>query len=104
MNRTQKRQLQAYLHFRDKPMSVLGLILFNWRIFLLLIVAGAATVGVMLYFHSTFQAWLFGVAYGSFLLRDLGHYIRWSRTWPLTSQLLDWPKVERMASENRLAA
>ena len=85
-------------------MSVLGLIRFNWRIFLAIIVMAVASVGAMLYYREEFHAWLLGVAFGAVLLRDLGQCIKWSRTWPLTSELLDWSKVERMASENGLAA
>ena len=104
MNRTQKRQLQAYLHFRNKPMSVLAIVCFNWRVFLLIVSAGIASVGYMLYLRSTFYAWLFTAFYGAALLRDLGRCIQWSRTWPMTHELLNWSKVERLAAENRLAA
>ena len=85
-------------------MSVLGLIRFNWHIFLIVIAVGAATVGAMLYFQQESYAWLFGVAYTTILLRDLGQFHRWSQTWPLTRELIDWAKVERLASDNRLAA
>jgi hypothetical protein len=104
MNRIQRRQLQAYLHFRNKPMSVLSIIRFNWRVFLLIVAAGAASVGLMLYLDSPFYAWLFTAAYGAALLRDLGRCIQWSRTWPMTNRLLDWSKVEQLASENGLTA
>jgi hypothetical protein len=104
MNRAQKRQLQAYIHFRDKRMSLPALIQFNWRIFSLVAAAGVGSVGSMLYFHAIFQAWVLAAAYGAIMLRDIGQCIRWSRTWPMTNELLDWAKVERLALENNLGA
>jgi hypothetical protein len=99
MNRVQKRQLHAFLHFRHRTMSVPALVAFNWRIFLLLFVAGGATVGACLYYGMEAQAGLFAVAYGALVLRDLAHLRRASRVWPMTREILDWSKVERMAAE-----
>ena len=104
MNRAQRRQLQAYMHFRDKRMSVLALIRFNWRIFSILAVAGAGSVESMLYFHAIFHAWVLAAAYGAIILRDIGQFVRWTRTWPMTRELLDWSKVEQLALENNLGA
>ena len=103
MNRVQKRQLQAYLHFRAKRMSVLALFRFNWRMLLILVIAGAATVGYMLYNDDHFLASVFAAAYFAVLVRDFGQCLRWSRTWEMNRQLLDWSKIERLASENGVA-
>jgi hypothetical protein len=103
MNRAQKRQLQAYMHFHHRPMSVLALIRFNWRVLLLAGMAGLTTVGLMLFFNDVFFASVFGAAYAGILGRDLGQFIRWSRTWEMTRELLDWSKLERLASESGVA-
>ena len=102
MNRAQKRQLHAYLHFRDKRMTVFALIRFNWRVLLLVVMAGLSTVAFMLYCGDVLSAELFAAVYIGVLLRDLGQFIRWSRTWVMSRELMDWPKVERIASENRI--
>jgi hypothetical protein len=102
MTRTERRQLQAYLHFRDRPMSVLALVRFNWRIFALVVAMGLASVAVTLAAGVPFMAWILGVAYGTIALRDIGQCLRSSRTWSMTRELLDWPKVERLALENGL--
>ena len=104
MNRVQKRQLQAYLHFRNKRMTLLDLIRFNWRIFLLITGLGTISVIVMLYLDQPFWAWIFGVAYGAIILRDIGHCIRWWRTWPMINEILDWDKIEILASDIGIAA
>ena len=54
MNRVQKRQLVAYMHFRNKEMTVANLILFNWRTFAMTSLLGAFTVGGMLLVSSPF--------------------------------------------------
>ena len=104
MNRAKKRQLQAYLRFRGKPMSVFGLVRFNWQMLLNVAVIAAASVGLMIYIENPFMAWLFGSAYVACVLRDLGYFLKWSLSWPFTSELLDWSKVKRLASENGIAA
>ena len=104
MNRAQKRQLQAYLHFRNKRMSVLALIRFNWRIFLLMVALGVISAEYMLWLQQPFFAWLYGFACSAVVLRDIGQCIRWSRTWPMTKELLDWSKVEQLALKSGLAA
>lgn len=81
-------------------MSVPSLIRFNWPVFLWMALAGAGTVGIMLRLDNVFLAWVFGVAYGAIVLRDLGQCLRWSLTWPMTKELIDWAKVERLAAEN----
>ena len=104
MSRVQKRQLLAYLHFRNREMSVGALLLFNWRIFALTALLGFGTVLVMFLVVSPFWAWLFAAAYGAIFLRDVGLCIRWWRVWPMTRDLLDWTRVEHLAREHGLAA
>ena len=100
MNRAQKRQLQTWLYFRDRRMTVFALIRFNWRVLLLVVMAGLSTVAFMLYCGDVLSAELFAAVYIGVLLRDLGQFIRWSRTWVMSRELMDWPEVERLASEN----
>ena len=104
MNRIQKRQLVAYLHFRDKEMTVANLILFNWRIFAMTSLIGALTVVGMLLLSTQFFAWIVSAVYAAVILRDLGQCIRWWRVWPMTKEVLDWQSIERLAKENGLAA
>lgn len=85
-------------------MSVIALIGFNWHILVIIAAAGASTVGAMLFLGNVFLACMFGAAYGAMMLRDIGHYIRWSRTWPMTRELIDWARAERLAAENGLIA
>ena len=104
MNRAQKRQLQAYLQFRGKPMSVFALVCFNRRMLINVTAIAAAAIGLMIYLANPFMVWLFVSAYVAIVLRDLGYFLKWSLAWPFTSELLDWSKVEQLASENGIAA
>src|SRR3546814_6570 len=104
MNRTKKRQIQAYLRFRGKPMSVLALIRFNWQMLRNVTAIACAAIGFMIYFENSFMAWLFGSAYVAIVLRDFGYFLKWSLSWPFTSELLDWSKIEKIAKDNGIAA
>jgi len=99
MTRAQRRQLIACLYFRDRTMSVVALMLFNWRGFAIFLVLGGATVAAALLVGSHLMAWVFGAAYAGMILRDIGHCVRVARAWPLSKQLLDWPRIEEMARE-----
>src|SRR3546814_15351171 len=76
MNRTKKRQIQAYLRFRGKPMSVLALIRFNWQMLRNVTAIACAAIGFMIYFENSFMAWLFGSAYVAIVLRDFGYFLK----------------------------
>ena len=99
MTRAQRRQLIACLYFRDRTMSVAALMRFNWRGFAIFLVLGGATVAAALLVGSHLMAWVFGAAYAGMILRDIGHCVRVARAWPLSKQLLDWPRIEEMARE-----
>jgi hypothetical protein len=104
MTRTQKRQLQVYLHFKQRPMTVAGLIRFNWR--QLAGLYGLLTVAVSFSFASgdLFWGWLYVAASAPVLFRDLGNFIRWSRAWPLTAAVLNWERIEQLAAEQGVAS
>lgn len=97
MNRMQHRQLQLYLHFRNRDVSVSAMFHFNWRIYTVILATAVLTMSAMLYVGLPTGAELIGAAYVVLVLRDVGYFRRMKRTWPLTRELLDWPKVERMA-------
>ena len=99
MTRAQRRQLIACLYFRDRTMSVVALMRFNWRGFAIFLALGSATVAAALLVGSHLMAWVFGAAYAGMILRDIGHCVRVARAWPLSKQLLDWPRIEEMARE-----
>ena len=84
-------------------MSVFALVQFNWQMLLLVTAIGVAAIGLMIYLEYPFMAWLFGSAYVAIVLRDLGYFLKWSLAWPFTRELLDWSKIERIASENGIA-
>ena len=103
MTRAEKRQLQVYVHFKKRPMTVARLIRLNWR--QLAGMYGFLTIGASYFFASgdLFWGWLCVAASVPVLLRDLGNFIRWSRAWPLTTTVLNWEQIERLAAEQGIA-
>jgi hypothetical protein len=104
MTRAQKRQLQVYLYFKQRPMTVAGLVLVNWR--QLAVMYGFLTIAASYSFASgdLFWCWLYVAASLTVLLRDLGNFIRWSRAWPLTAAVLNWEIIEQLAAEQDVTA
>ncbi|AHX16414.1 hypothetical protein CH75_17435 [Dyella jiangningensis] len=97
MNRTQKRQLELYVHFRDRDMSVLALFLFNWRLYVFILVIGGLSVAAMIHLRSPLFAWAFALGYLLIVLRDTGGFLRTSRAWPMVREVLDWSKVDELS-------
>ena len=98
MTRLQLRNLQVYLQYRERPMTVVGLFWANRRIYLLLVIIFGVAAGL---FYSVGGWWLAGyalVALACTLLRDLGYYRRSARIWPVVKDVLDWQKIEALVS------
>lgn len=98
MTRLQLRNLQIYLKYRERSMTVAGLFWANRRIYLLLtfFFGGAAA---LFYLAGGWQIASYGlVAFVCVILRDIGYYRRSARVWPVIKEVLDWPKVEAFVS------
>ena len=100
MTRLQRRNLQLYLHFRERPMTVFALLWSNRRIyFLLLLVFGGMGAFVYSMFGASGAAYL-AVAFVITVARDIGFYRRSAGIWPVLQQVLDWNKIEQLTSPN----
>lgn len=102
MTRASKRQLQFWLHFRHRPMTVAALVRFNWRPLLLVYGIGGTMVAASAACGFAFGVWLYSAMLLAVMARDFGNLLRWSRVWPMTKELLDWGTIERLARENGL--
>ncbi len=102
MSRAQKRLLKFYMHFRNKEMTFLALMQYNWRKNLLIITLAVFSVIVATIVVNDFFAWLVGTWYVSLLCRDMAYCFRSTRTWPIIKESLDWTKIDQLASSNRL--
>lgn len=98
MTRLQLRNLQVYLQYRERPMTVAGLFWANrWIYFLSLPLFGAATA--LFYFAGGWRmAGYAPVAFLCILARDVGYYRRSARIWPVVKEVMDWQKVEALTS------
>jgi hypothetical protein len=100
MNRLQRHQLELLRQFQHKDMSILSLLWFNRRIYLILVAIAVASVVAMNFLVGSYAAGLVAVAYATMLLRDLGHFRRSAVIWPLTRELVDWSKVSEQADKS----
>lgn len=96
MTRLQRRNLQLYLRFRDKQMTVAQLIWCNRRIYLLLLLVFAIVAALFYAAAGTLGASFAGVALAVMVLRDIGYYRRSVAIWPALQRVLDWTKVEQL--------
>jgi hypothetical protein len=98
MTRLQQRNLRIYLQYRERPMTIAGLVWANRRIYILLLVLFGTVGG---FFYNAFGAAIAGyvaVAFLVILVRDIGYYRRSVKIWPVIQQVLDWQKVEQLAA------
>jgi len=94
MTRLQLRNLQVYLKYRERPMTITGLIWANRRIYFLLFVLFGA---IAWFFYLLGGWWLASyalVALVCAVARDIGYYRRSARIWPVVKEVLDWQKIE----------
>lgn len=100
MTRLQQRNLRIYLQYRERPMTIAGLVWANRRIYILLLVL-FGTVGGLFYnaFGAAIAGYV-GVAFVAIILRDIGYFRRSARIWPVLQQVLDWQKVEQLAASD----
>ncbi|MEP6668977.1 MAG: hypothetical protein ABJF10_07495 [Chthoniobacter sp.] len=98
MTPLQRRNLRVYLQYRERSMTVLGLFRANLPIyFYLLFFFGF--VGALFYCAGGWRVTSYlAVALVTMLARDIGYFRRATRIWPVLRQVLDWQKVEQLAS------
>lgn len=103
MNARETRYLRQLSTYRDRPPTVAGVFRASLKTYAFL----AAAFGVL-----ALVAWgafgtpgLVGVAasYATMLLRDLGHVRRSLAVWPITRDVIDWPKVEALVAASEPA-
>lgn len=98
MTPLQCRNLQIYLHFREKRITVAGIFWLNRRIYVLMLALFAAAA-LLSYFAAGILGGAFvGVVFASCLLRDIGHFRKTVALWPVLREVLDWNKIEKLVS------
>lgn len=98
MTPLQRRNLEIYLRFRERPMTIFGLFWANRRIYFLLLLAFSAFSALVYFIYGRTGAAFVGVAFAVLILRDIGFYRRSVAVWPMLRDLLDWSKVEQLTS------
>jgi len=104
LNRVQRRQIAWLMHFKDRPVSIGGLIWFNRRTYAILL-ALALVAGALEY-------WAFGclgaafvaVAFAALFMRDIGFYRRSKSTWPVLREVIAWEKVQQFGQQSGIEA
>ena len=94
----QKKTLRLYLQFRGSKLSVLRLLKFNWRIYVLFI--GLAWIVIVITSSTPFIAYLFAAFMAGTFLRDIRGFHLASKNWPMICEIIDWNKAERLAQKS----
>jgi hypothetical protein len=95
----QRKNLALYAAYRSAPPTLGQLLRKNLPRYLL---AAALTIVVYMLAPATGIQSLGLILIGLFLgalLRDIGHFWRFVRFWPVQSAVLDWQRVDNMLSE-----
>jgi hypothetical protein len=94
----QRRNMKFYLRYREQRMTLFGLLWANRRMHLILLTAFAA-YGLLVYFvYGGLGAAFVAVAWISAFLRDIAIYSHSAKVWPVMQKVIDWKKVEALAS------
>ena len=100
MKAIQRRNVEIWLQFREKPMSIPGLVWANRRMYALLIGLFAAIGAFFYVLAGPLAACFLGVALLAVLVRDIGFYRRSAAIWPLMQTVMDWNKVEALLADD----
>lgn len=100
MTRLQRRNLQVYLHFRERRMTILALLWANRRIYAIMLLCFGGLAAFAYSAFGTTGAAFVAVAFFSTFVRDIGFYRRSAAIWPVLQQVLDWNKIEQFTSPN----
>ena len=97
MNEQVKRRAVAlYLTFKDRSPTILQLVRFNTKKYLITFVL----VGAIVFIQWLVAGWIVGALFMSFVAgafcRDIGHFRRICLTWPFTREITDWAKVDAL--------
>ena len=98
MTPLQGRVIESYLLFRDQPMTIAGLFRLNRSAYLRAVLAFCALGTLAEYALGTTGAACVATAFAVMLLRDFGFYRRSVAIWPVVREVLDWKKIEQLAS------
>jgi Flp pilus assembly protein TadB len=99
LSNLQRRTLEVYFGFRNRPVTVAGLIWANRRLYLINVVLFAAVTGVFYYFVGPTAAEFAFVACAAMLVRDVGYLRRSARAWSALSLVIDWEKVSKLLKD-----
>ncbi|HEY5793264.1 MAG TPA: hypothetical protein VIS74_08195 [Chthoniobacterales bacterium] len=99
LTRLQRANLRFYLKFKDRPISLPGIIGFNRMLYLWLI-GIFALVAFLLTLIAGSWAGLFVLSFlAGGLIRDLGFYRRTIHFWPIAKRIIHWETVEELVRD-----
>ena len=96
----QRFQLNLYMRFRNRDMSVGELFWLNRKIYVLLTLWAVLTTFAVFFAFGPIPASIVIVWYVALILRDVSQFIRSRHVWPVHRDLLDWVGIERLLRED----
>ena len=98
MDARSTRYVRPLLAYRDRTPTIVGVFAASARTYALLAVAFALLTLLAGLVAGAIGAAVVATAFFTTVLRDLGHARHSIRMWPVTREVVDWPKVERLAA------
>jgi hypothetical protein len=96
----QLAQLRLQRELREHPPTLAWFLRRNGRIYLLMVVLGAATTGFFAWAGWVPAATFFAGFVSATLVRDLKWFRQFVRGWPLSHAITDWERVDALLDEH----
>ena len=96
LTQVQVRTLGLYLHFRTVNPTILRLFGYNTKLYLILLVLSSIVTALVWFFVQSAVGCLFITFILGAIVRDIGHFRRTVRNWPLVREITDWEKAEEL--------
>jgi hypothetical protein len=100
LTKSQRQTLRFYSAFKDKKPTVLGMINYNAKIYVINVIAFSAITAFIYFTAGWYPAYLVvAVMVGAFS-RDIGRFRKLAQTWPAMREITDWNKVHAFLAQD----
>lgn len=94
----QHRQMALYVHFKQRPMTVLALYWFYRNEYAVILGVALLSLLTALLLQAYYLALVLITAYVIIFLRDSANYRHLAEVWPVVKHVLVWDKVEKLGT------
>jgi hypothetical protein len=94
----QHRQMELYLHFKNRPMTVSALFWFYRSEYTIILILGVVSILIACILQAYILTGILLAAYCILLLRDAANFRHSVEVWPVLKHLLTWDRVEKLGA------